>query len=302
MDQLEFIGQIERLLISEALPVFHQIEGKHKGPRYKYQYKPIEEFFRNRYLDTINKVDVDNYRRYRAADDLKASSINREHSVITRLFNAFKEWRDLKVVGPFNFEKLMLPEGNPGEQVSKADERAFTRNLVLTPMEVFRFCDYAHPRIRVIVIVTILTLLRRKNVEVLGKEHFNRALQQIQLTQSKTGVPLAIPAQQTIQIIIEGMSYQCQIDFTNYRRLMERAQRESGVKFWLTDLRRTGATQMLLDGVDLRTIQKYLGHTTLVMTERYLQPPVQNMVDAGKTIERRFETAIESLQFSVGQK
>lgn len=302
MYQSELIGQIERILVSEALSIFHQIEGKHKGPRYRYQYKPIEEFFKDRYLDTINKVDVDNYRRYRAAEDLRASSINREHSVITRLFNAFKEWKALKVVGPFNFEKLLLPEFNPGEQVSKADERPFVRNLVLTPMEFFRFCDYAHPRIRVIVIVTILTLLRRKNVEVLGKEHFNRALQQLQLIQSKTGVPLTIPAQQTVRVIIEDASYDCQIDFTNYRRLMVRAQQESGVKFWLTDLRRTGATQMLLDGVDLRTIQKYLGHTTLVMTERYLQPPVQNMIQAGEKLEKRFENAIELLRFSVGEK
>lgn len=61
----------------------------------------------------------------------------------------------------------------------------------------------------------------------------------------------------------------------------------------MTDLRRTGATQMLLDGIDLRTIQRYLGHTTLVMTERYVQPPVQHMVTAAETLEKRFESAAE---------
>lgn len=216
------------------------------------------------------------------------STINREHSVITRIYNAFKEWRGIGIVDGYNFSKLQLPAENPGELVKKVDERAYARTLVLTPMEFYRYLDYAHPNVRVIAILAILTLLRKKNLQFLEKENFSSALKQIQVVQSKTKVPLTIPVPFTVQVIIDECKNSVVCDFTNFRKLHERAQRESGVKFWMTDLRRTGATQMLLDGIDLRTIQQYLGHTTLVMTERYLQPPVQHMIQAAEKIEKRF--------------
>lgn len=300
--QLELFEDVCRLTFRDAIGIFHELEGRFKGRNYRYQYKPILTFFGDRYLDEVNKLDVENYRRTRILDGNKESTANREHTVITRIFNAFKEWKGMGRVGRYKFQFLKLPSVNPGELVKKTDERPFARDLVLTPMEFYKFCDYAHPRIRVIVIVAILTLLRKKNIEVLGKDQFNKALEQLQVVQSKTKVPLTIPASQTIQVIIEETSYKCQIDFTNYRRLMKRAQEESGVRFWMTDLRRTGATQMLLDGVDIRTIQKYLGHTTLVMTERYLQPPVQNMVEAANKIEAKFSNALELAGFPSEKK
>lgn len=299
MEQLPLFNSFERLTVDDALAIFHEIEGKYKGKNYHYQYKPIKEFFRGRYLDTINKVDVENYRAYRAQEGLLGSTINREHSVITRLLNAFDEWKGIGNIQQYNFSNLRLPIKNPGELVKKVDERQFTRTLVLTPMEFFKFCDYAHPRVRVIVILAVLTLLRKKNLQLLGEENFNAALKQIQTIQSKTKVPITVPAQQTVTAIIENTKYECVCDFTNFVRLFLRARRESGVYFWMTDLRRTSATQMLLDGVDIRTIQRYLGHTTLVMTERYLQPPVQHMIDASRVVEQRFSASLELAGYDV---
>lgn len=296
--QLSLFDNIERLTVNEAIAIFHEIEGKNKSRSYRYQYKPIGMFFVDRYIDTITPVDVANYRASREQDGLKASAINREHSVITRLFNALKEWRRFGTIGPYNFVNVKLPLENPGQLVSKADELPFARNLVLTPMEFTRFCDYAHPRVRIIVILAMLTLLRRKNLKMLNKQNFNHALKQLTLTQSKTGKPITIPACETVTVIIGGSKYDCPCDFTNFRKLFDRAKEESGVHFWMTDLRRTGATQMLLDGIDLRTIQRYLGHTTLVMTERYLQPPVQHMVQASEKIEMKMGRAIELAGFS----
>lgn len=301
-DQLNLFSAFEKLSMQDAINIFHELEGKNKGKSYRSQYRPIREFFLNRYLETLTRLDVENYRKQRELDGLRLSTVNREHSVITRIFNAFKEWRGLGVVQGYNFTKLQLPQENPGELVKKTDERAYARTLVLTPMEFYKYCDYAHPNVRVIVILAVLTLLRRKNLEFLNKSNFNVSLQQLQLTQSKTKVPITIPATRTVSVIIDESKYDVICDFTNFRKLHERARRESGVFFWMTDLRRTGATQMLLDGIDLRTIQRYLGHTTLVMTERYLQPPVQHMIEAAQKIEKKFSGVLEIAGFSVGIK
>lgn len=301
-EQLNLFSAFEQLLITDALAIFHDIEGKLKSPSYKSQYKPVIDFFPNRYIHTFTDIDIKNYRQHRELDGMMYSTVNREHSMITRMFNAFKKWKGIGVVSGYNFSKLQLPPENPGQLVRKPDESPLARTLVLTPMEFFRYCDFAHPNIRVIVILAVLTLLRRKNLEILHKDNFNAALKQIQVIQSKTKIPVAIPATQTVSLIINESKYDVICDFTNFRKLHERARRESGVYFWMTDLRRTGATQMLLDGIDLRTIQKYLGQTTLVMTERYLQPPAQHLIDAAHKVETRFGSAIEMAGFSTIKK
>lgn len=287
-EQLPLFGNVERVSVREAISIFHEIEGKFKGPNYKYQYKPIIAFFAERHMDTINKVDIQNYRHHRENEGIKPTTANREHSVLTRLFNAFYEWRALGVVGSYNFHNVKLPQDNPGEQVKKVDERPFTRTLVLTPMEFFRFCDYAHPRVRVIAMVAVLTMLRRKNLSLLNQTNFNGALKQLQGVQSKTKLPFAVPATQSVTVILENNKFECVCDFTNFKSYWDRARRESGVYFQLRDLRRTAATQLLLENVDLRTIQKYLGHSSLVMTERYLQPSTQHLVAAGEKLEEKF--------------
>lgn len=291
--QLDLFSALERLTFQDAVSVFHDIEGKHKGKSYKSQYKPLNRFFLNRYLETITKVDVEHYRKQRELDGLRSSTINREHSVITRVLNALIEWRGVGVVNGYNFTKLQLPAENPGELVKKANERGYARTLVLTPMEIYRYLDFAHPNVRVIVILAILTLLRKKNIQFLNKDNFNVALQQLQLTQCKTFVPVTIPTSETVIVIINESKHHVICDFKNFRKLHERAQMESGVKFWMSDLRRTGATHMLLAGVDIRTLQKLLGQTTLTVTENYLQPPVQHMVEAVQKLEKRFTGAIE---------
>jgi site-specific recombinase XerD len=42
--------------------------------------------------------------------------------------------------------------------------------------------------------------------------------------------------------------------------------------FWLHKFRATFATRCLWNGIDLRTVQSYLGHTDLESTRRYLKP------------------------------
>lgn len=42
--------------------------------------------------------------------------------------------------------------------------------------------------------------------------------------------------------------------------------------FWLHKFRATFATRCLWSGIDLRTVQSYLGHTDLESTMRYLKP------------------------------
>jgi integrase/recombinase XerD len=66
------------------------------------------------------------------------------------------------------------------------------------------------------------------------------------------------------------------------KAVAERAELEPG-NFWLHKFRATFATRCLWGGVDLRTVQQWLGHSDLESTMRYLKPSrsaqVQNKVN-----------------------
>lgn len=298
-EQLELFNRFERLRIREATALYWEIEGKNKPSKStRSEIKKIDEILGAKWLDEVTRWDVDGMR-----DDIRAdtpsvhdSTINRYHSRLTRVFNLMKECKRDGRVGPYDFSALRLPAENPGELIQRYSETKYRRNLVITPENFARFCDYAHPEVRRIATVAILTLLRRKDIHLLTDENLNRALDVLAGVQSKTGLPYTIPATLTVKIIfaqakVERREYVC--DFTNFRRRFERAVRDSGIRFQFRDLRRSGATQLLLEGIDIRTIQKYLGHGSLMTTESYLAPPPAVSKVAAKKLEAAYVTRVE---------
>jgi len=63
-------------------------------------------------------------------------------------------------------------------------------------------------------------------------------------------------------------------------------------------IRRTGATWLYLDGVDIKTISQMLGHTTTAQTEAYIGVIPKNLIEASKKMERRF-IPVENPDFTV---
>lgn len=299
--QLELFNRFERLRLREFIPIYKELEASKKPGRRSIlsECDRIQEILGEYWMHDCGpwQLETELFGALKLANpQIKDSTLNRYNTRFTRIFSAAYKWRRLGTVGPYDFSALLLPMENPGSLVKKFSETKYRRNLVITPQQFAKFIDYAHPNVRRICTVAVLTLLRRKDIQLLTDENLNAALDTLSGVQSKTGLPYNVPAPITVRIIfnearIEQREYIC--DFTNFRRLFTRAVRDSGIRFLFMDLRRTGATQLLLEGIDLMTIMKYLGHGSLTMTQGYLAPPTQVSKVAGRKLEAAFITRVE---------
>jgi integrase/recombinase XerD len=62
------------------------------------------------------------------------------------------------------------------------------------------------------------------------------------------------------------------LDFLDRLKAVAKRSKLSADNFWLHKFRATFATKCLWAGVDLRTVQQWLGHSDLASTIRYLKP------------------------------
>ena len=165
---------------------------------YELSLRYIKDFFKNRNIDSLTYIDVQNYRREREKH-VKPNSVNKEHTVLTHLFNKLKEWRRLHVIG-----NVLLPSENPGPLVKKASEKIFRRKRVLSVEEFDRFMRLASMPVRRICLGAIHTTLRFKDLSLLTKANVNEATNELEGMQAKTGKAYSIPINSVVRQLIES--------------------------------------------------------------------------------------------------
>ncbi len=273
--------KVQRLMIEQAAKVYWELHASKKRSAKSYEFflRNITSFFAGRYIDTLTYVDVQNFRREREKH-LAPSSVNKEHAVLTNLFNKLKEWKRLNVIRP-----VRLPEDNPGSLVHKANEKAYARKRVLTVEEFGRLMESATIPVRKICLAAIHTTLRLKDLKLLTRDNVNEATNQLEGIQAKTGKPYVVPINGVMRQLIDSAQERHIFDFMNFRKDFEAARAQAGLRdFQFRDLRRTGARMMLRKGVDIAAVSRYLGHASINMTENYVNPTQDDMQVAGNIL------------------
>lgn len=289
----------ERITVDKALDVYWRLHASKKktADDFKRALLHIRSFFSGRYFDTLTHLDVADYRQARERDKLSPSSINREHTIITHLFYALKEWRRLHVIRP-----VRLPEENPGSLVKRANEKAYRRRRVLTPEEFDRFLKSAPIQVRRVCLAAVHTALRLKDLKGLKLSNVNESANQLEGLQAKTGKPFAVPITSVMWQLIETANGDRILNFRNFRKQFEAARARAGLDFEFRDLRRTAARMMLQKGADLATVSKYLGHTTISMTESYVQAERESLQIAGELLGSMYQPPKPDVAQELSQK
>lgn len=290
--KFELEEHVKRITIEQACELFWNKEACNKPSAtscYKVALDLFKKIFKGRFIDTFTKEDTKTLRAFITNNGRKASTANRYHMVWTSMFYCLKEWKRDKAIA-----QIKLPDENPGSLVQKVDEKVFARKRVLTPDEFNIVMKHATIRGRRIILTAINTLLRRKDLRLLKKsDNVSASDHTLRGTQAKTGKPYEVPITTEVEKVLKTAIGDKPLDFTNFRREfdeMRAAAKKAGVDhFEFRDLRRSGARMMLASGYDIATVQGYLGHTTLNMTQVYVAAGREDKRLAGEVLGAKFK-------------
>ena len=254
---------------------------------FKYKLKQFSEFFSNKYLDSITKEDI---QQFRLSRQVMPSTFNRQRACIVSMFNKLREWKEQKIPP---VKDWVLPKDNPASQVKKGLE--IPRRRVLSPEEFCKFLEVASPNLKDIFLMATHSTLRLGDLKKLTRDSVNWSTECLEGVQSKTLKPFSIPMNSVIKEIISRCSTYELLNFVNFRKLFNTARKMSGLQnVQFRDLRRTGARLMLKNGQDIDTVSKFLGHSSIAMTQRYVPSDKEDLKKASGVLENVLSKALSA--------
>jgi integrase len=233
-------------------------------------FKKLGPFFGTSFLHAITRNDVERYKIERR-EKVSGATVNRELALLRHLFN------------------IAIDEGytreNPARRVKMfKEQKCKRRSFVYSEYELQALVNAAAPHLRAILAVAIGTGLRKGDLLGLRWNQVDFEHNVITLFMQKTEEAIEIPmlpmvrdvllrlreaAGQAPYVFIDGGGKKIIDIRTAFAGAIDRAG--LGARgYTFHDIRRTFATMLFNRGVHLTKIQRLLGHTSVLTTERYL--------------------------------
>jgi len=199
----------------------------------------------------------------------KPATVNRLLATIKHMFTKAVDWEMVSEEVLKKVRKVkQLPENNRRLRFLSSEEC----------QALIKGCD---PHLRPMVITALNTGMRRGEILNLTWDQVDSRHGFILLEVTKSGERREIPINETLRQTLEALPRHIKSPFVFWhgeegkpygevKRSFNSAVRRAGIKdFTFHDLRHTFASQLVMAGCDLRTVQDLLGHKTLTMTLRY---------------------------------
>ena len=254
----------------------------------KYTVEEIKNFFSGKKLKDIIPFMIEKYRLYRKNKGIANATINRNVSIISKMFNIAIDngWTNdnpcsAKKVKPLRVdnkvERFLFPE----------EEEALINS-----------CIKEDVYLRSIIIVLLHTAMRKGEcLSLKWSENIDFKQKSITLYKTKSGKMRRIPMSNTVynELIELYNNKKSDYVFTNpitnnryenikkgFKRVCKRANIEN-----LTPhcLRHSAATKMVFAGIDLAVVQEILGHADIATTMRYSHPVPERKVQAIQALD-----------------
>ena len=291
MDSLEILQQIN-ILSSAILSNFNHITLKEyierhyipfqqnakTGANFKHilgQLNIITGYnFTDMAINTISENDIVNFFNLLKNDrNVKQATVNRYRSLLNHIFNtAMKD----KVVN-YNPVKYIK------RYKEKSRDRALNTNEIKALLETCR--QSRNEELYYIVLVALYTGMRYSNIVNMKKSNIKGNVYQLDGNETKSGKGQLIYLHQDLMNElnkhIQAFNRDNIFITKRVKRSFKTACNKAGIEnFRFHDLRRTFATTLLYNDVNIKTIQNMLGHSSIMMTERYLANDSKKELDA----------------------
>jgi integrase len=244
----------------------------------------LKDHFKGQTLQDIMAEEVERYKAKRRDEAASPATVNRELACLKTLLTKAVEWGKI--------------DRNPAARVRKFPERNI-RERILTRDEIQLLLAAAAPHLRPILVVALGTGMRRGEILCLRWRSVDFSHGFILVEDSKSGKSRKVPVSSLVRESLKAMKPEGEFVFMNpntrthvqdvkaaFRGACQRAALK-GVTFH--SLRHTAASAMIEAGVDVVTVGRILGHSSIVMTQRYCHPTPENM-----------KLAVEKLADAVG--
>ena len=292
MDSLEILQQIN-LLSSAILSDFSSISLKEYIERYyipfqknakkEVNYKHIlgqlniitSYDFTEKAINTITENDIVNFFNLLKKDrNIKQATQNRYRSLLNHIFN--------------NAIKDNVILSNPVKYIKRYKEKS--RNRALNTNEInllLGACKQSrNEELYYIVLVALYTGMRYSNIINMKKSNIKGNVYQLDGSETKAGKSQLIYLHH--DLLNELNNYMQANSIKDYlfktkrvKRSFKTALLKAGIEnFRFHDLRRTFATTLLYNNVNIVTISNMLGHSSIMMTQKYLANDSKKELDA----------------------
>ena len=234
---------------------------------------------RARFGDTlagkIARTDLDAYLSDRLTT-VGPARHNRDLSLLKTLFRKAVEWDYARTNPAASMRKLREPPG---------------RVRFLTDDERSRLLTACPDRLRTIVLLALNTGLRKGELLSLRWQDVDVKNRLLRIERSKNGDRRDIPMNQTVHDLLRAIPRRVDTPYlfantdgapqqylkTTWNTAIRKAKLED---FTFHDLRHTFASTLVMNGVDIRTVQTLLGHKSITMTMRYSHLSPQHLREA----------------------
>lgn len=237
----------------------------------EYKLRPIRDYFKGINASDITEAMVREFRGTRLQAGRSESTTNRYLALLRKMFN----WAIANG----------LLASNPVKGIKMFSEIDRVRDRVLRQGEEERLFVELVPRLRLFILTLLHTGLRYREGLNLTWENVDLIRKRIKVERTKSKRARIIPINSLLLKTLEGLSSGSSgpkvFPFKSARTGFENACKRAGLAdFTFHDLRRTFGTRLLEHGVDIVTISKLYGHSSVLVTQRYLHPSEELSIEA----------------------
>jgi len=219
-------------------------------------------------LSEITPLMIEKYKAKRLKEKISRSTVNREISIIRKMFNLAIDWK--------------MSEENPVSKIRFFSEKDTLKERILDPEEEDKLLCEANDYLKLILIMALNTGMRQGEILKLKWEHVDFKEKHIIVKKTKSGENRIVPINKVLfneLLNIRKSARRTPFVFPNpktgkpyteLKKSFKSACKRAGVEnLRFHDLRHTFATRLVQSGVDLITVRDLLGHFSIRVTQRY---------------------------------